>query len=119
MKGPEIQVHVRDPLGSAAAWISDGRRSNVKFSNFDGICGINGVFAGNVDFQMRYDWDPDKGFHVNAIKGNEVRAFILQGQQPGSNVGVDWHLRALKFLNNRRNGLGDQAAMTTFMSGRI
>lgn len=48
-----------------------------------------------------------------------MRAFILENQQPGSNVGVDWHLRALNFLNNRRHGIGDQAAMTTFMSGRI
>ncbi len=92
---------------------------SVRLSHYNGVCGINGVFAGNVDFQMRYDWDPNKGFHVNAIKGNEVRAFILENQQPGSNVGVDWHLRALNFLNNRRNGMGDQAAMTTFMSGRI
>lgn len=95
---------------------------NVRLSSYNGICGINGVFAGNVNFQMRYDWDPNKGFHVNATKGNEVRAFILENlafKSPDSNVGVDWHLRALNFLNNRRNTLGDQAAMTAFMSGEI
>ncbi|KAJ5505369.1 hypothetical protein N7453_004326 [Penicillium expansum] len=121
---PEILLHVENPLGEAAAWIGGGdsrpltsfQWKYAKFNGYDGVCGIDGVLAGNVQIQMRYDWDPDKGFHVNATKKDNTYAFIYRGS---SNVGVDMFNRAMRDLNERKRYAGSEEAAATFMRGII
>lgn len=72
---------------------------------------------------MRYDWDPKKGFHVNATKNGQHKAYILQGQNPvtgrGMDTGLDWYRRSLNFMNNRKDNDGDERAVSVFMYGQI
>lgn len=89
---------------------------DAKFNGYKGVCGIDGVLAGNVQIQMRYDWDPEKGFHVNATKKDENYAFIYRGS---SNVGVDMFNRAMKDLNERKRYAGGKEAAAAFIRGII
>lgn len=67
--------YVRNPLRAAAAWVRhDASRKftylwkNAKFTGYEGVVGVDGELDGGVKFQLRYDWDTNHGFHVNAKK---------------------------------------------------
>jgi hypothetical protein len=82
-----------------------------------------------VKIQIRYDYDPKvNGFHVDAIKNGERRAYVQEGLNKGfpagpSNSATEDYLRAMRFVNNRYEA-GDAVGSAneiarSFLEGRI
>jgi hypothetical protein len=72
---------------------------------------------------MRYDYDPEKGFHVDAIKNKEHRAYIRQGEKGaaagGGNTAYEDYRRAMNSMNDRLKTESEKDMMEAFLNGRI
>lgn len=73
---------------------------------------------------MRYDYDKENGFHVDAYKGGDHRIYVLEGNPKGTkagpgNVGVDQYTRSLRFMNDRYRTEDQKSMVAAFLAGVI
>ncbi|KAJ5719689.1 hypothetical protein N7493_007267 [Penicillium malachiteum] len=120
-------IVVRDPLTSAAAWIGGSGRpytelviesNQNKWARQGTPCGITCTLAQNVRIQIRYDYDGNHGFHVDAYKNEQHRVYVWEGNRAGTNVAIADYTRALEHMNNTYISGGQESVATAFLSGR-
>ncbi|KAI9738414.1 MAG: hypothetical protein M1834_008917 [Cirrosporium novae-zelandiae] len=120
-------VYSASPLKSAVDWITEGGTRNWTFTMWttamhypEKKTGMSGVLAGGngIPFTIRHDWDANKHYHVNAVRGagNTAirRAYCYQQV-----TAFDTEMQAIQrydTLTENINRHGDQQAAAQFMS---
>lgn len=77
--------------------------------------GMSGKNAYEELFTVRYDWDAEHGFHVNAVRGQERRLYYHDQVNE-----FDTELHAVQLYDNLTemiDRLGDARAAKWFMDG--
>ncbi|KAI1335300.1 hypothetical protein F5Y15DRAFT_398164 [Xylariaceae sp. FL0016] len=121
----EQVIDSSQPRADAVAWITDNGRRAWTFHDwvtamkYPGLkAGIRGGIAaggGEINFTIRFDWDENKGYHVNAMRGNERRAYC---QSPRMQV-IDSENAAVQryqVLTDDAEKMGEATAVGKFMA---
>jgi len=80
--------------------------------------GLQGTVAGGHTFTVRYDWDPNHGFHVNAMLDGNRKLYKPSTQNMQLNTELQARQRYDE-LTGKIDRLGDQDAAHWFMNPQV
>ncbi|KAH0370296.1 hypothetical protein KCU65_g2621, partial [Aureobasidium melanogenum] len=111
-----------NPIQDARAWITRNETLAWTFTRWinalkypEKIAGLSGTLVNGKTFTLRYDWDAEHGYHVNAMVGSDRRLY-----KNSQVMKFDTEIAAIQrydTLTQKVSDLGPENAAQWFMNG--